>query len=138
MEEIYLHGVIRVRAVKILTVFHSSAGAGQLDFLMGRCSQRKKLHLAGGWIPLGFGEINLDKSGPLMANMGETSQYTEWWSSFFGIKHRGAWHHVFAECLWGKAASLMAMCICFRPYFTVEPGVLVFALVLLHSNYLKA
>ena len=73
MEEIYLHVVIRVRSVKILIVFHSSTGAGQLDFFVGRCSQRRNLHLAGGWIPLGFGEINLDKSRPLMANMGETS-----------------------------------------------------------------
>lgn len=73
MEEIYLYGEMRVRSVKILIIFRSSVGAGQLDFFTGRCSQRRNLHLTGGWIPLGFDEINLDKSGPLMANMGETS-----------------------------------------------------------------
>lgn len=55
----------------------------------------------------------------------------------FGKMHRGAWHDVFSGCLWGKAASLTAMCFCLRPYFKVQPGLLVFAFLLLNSNYPK-
>lgn len=68
MEEITLLVVMTARSAKVLIMFHSSACAGQLEFFMGRCSQTRNLHLAEGWIPLGFGEISLDKSKPLMAN----------------------------------------------------------------------
>lgn len=73
MEEIYLCAVISIRSVKTLIMFHSPGCAGQLDIFMGRCSHRRKLRWAEGWIPLGFDEINFDKSGPLLANTGETS-----------------------------------------------------------------
>lgn len=72
MEEITLPVVMTVRSAKVLIMFHSSACAGQLEFFMGRCSQIRNLHLAEGWVPLGFGEISLDKSRPLMANWEKT------------------------------------------------------------------
>lgn len=67
MEEITLPMVMTVRSAKVLIMFHSSCAA-QLEFFMGRCSQTRSLPLAEGWVPLGFGEISLDKSRPLMAN----------------------------------------------------------------------
>lgn len=73
MEEITLPVVMTVRSDKVLIMFHSSVCADQLEFFMGRCSQTRNLHLAEGWVPLGFGEISLDKSRPLMANVGESS-----------------------------------------------------------------
>lgn len=89
-------------------------------------------------VPLGFGEINLDKPGALMASTGETSpQDRERWSFFFAVKPEGAWHDVFSECLWGRAASLAAIGICFRPHFKVQPGFWVFALLCLRRNYPK-